>query len=84
MAKAVLYPGKLLDLQWIAQGVLAVISANNGGKLIVGVIPKGMIPHLEVVVENGGEYCVELDSVDCTQLENYMWIKVQSLHQFSI
>ena len=62
-----------------------VIAAWNGDvEHIVGLMPKGMIPHLEPLMNDLENHCIQLERIDCDQLTKSMWITIDSLHHITL
>ncbi|HAW18741.1 MAG TPA: hypothetical protein DCX14_01030 [Flavobacteriales bacterium] len=74
-----LFEGMSLELRAVEGSAIAVMAFFESGYNVVGLIPKGMMPHLENVVSNASNYCVQVDSIDCSQLTDKMWITIDEL-----
>jgi hypothetical protein len=74
-----LFDGMLLRLFAIGSCSIAVGAFIENEYRIVGLIPKGMIHHLEKILEEQDDYCIQIDCTNCSQLENAMWISIVSL-----
>ncbi len=72
LASTLMFSGMLLDLRWIKDDGIAIFVTIRNEAQMVGLMPKGMIPHLEQVMERQDEFCVQLDRIDCTQLQDSM------------
>ena len=79
-----MYRGMILTLQKINNDGIAIIASNVNAEHTVGMIPKGMIPHIEPLMYDLENYCVQLERIDCKQLTKSMWITIDSLHHISI
>jgi hypothetical protein len=59
----------LLRLFAIGSCSIAVGAFIENEYRIVGLIPKGMIHHLEKILEEQDDYCIQIDCTNCSQLE---------------
>lgn len=76
-----LFKGKLLKLFQIGSCSIGVGAFIENEYVIIGLIPKGMVHHLQQVLVEQDEYCVQVDSTNCTRLNNAIWISIDSLNQ---
>jgi len=79
-----MYSGMILSSQWIKQDGIVIIASNSDSDNIVGLLPKGMIPHIEPLMDDLDNYCIQLDRIDCTQPSESMRISIDSLHHFRV
>lgn len=80
-AKAYMYVGMALSLVSTDSRAIMVAGFVNGQDQIVGIIPKGMMPHLDDVLLNPYNFCIQLEEISCTQLVDKMWIRIDQLPQ---
>jgi hypothetical protein len=78
-AKEYLFEGMNLELREVEGRAIAVVAYFDSTNSVVGIIPKGMLPHLEDVIAHQSQYCVQVDSIECAQLVDKMWISIDEL-----
>lgn len=79
LAQYVLFKGMMLHLVGLPNMQMGVSAYYAGEHRVVGLIPKGMLHHLDDVVQNPYDYCIQLESLDCDQLKGSMWISIEPL-----
>ncbi len=78
-AERFMFSGMSLKLMRKKTQAILVIGFINGQDQIVGIIPKGMMPHLEEALSSPFDYCVQLKEIQCSQLVDKMWIRIDHL-----
>lgn len=84
LAKTFMYPGMMLSIQWIKHDGIVIVACNGDVEHFVGLMPKGMIPHLEPLMNDLENHCIQLERIDCDQLTKSMWITIDSLHHITL
>ena len=84
LADTFMYAGMMLTLKHIQNDGIVIIARNASIEHTVGLIPKGMVPHIEPLMNDLENYCIQLERIDCKQLTKSMWISVDSLHHITI
>ena len=74
-----MYEGMLLKLRCLQSQFIVVCIGEGDESLVVGLIPKGMTHHIHLLLETNEDLCIQLDTVDCSQLTNSMWIQIDTL-----
>ena len=80
LADQLLFEGMMLQLVGLPDMNIGVSAYYAGDHRVVGRIPKGMIHHLDDVLQYPYDYCVQLDAVECDRLEGRMWITIEPLN----